>query len=201
MAVGLRPKYFAPKANDTLTSGITKSNVALPICRLQDFTADGVFHRTSVVVNSLIKNIAADADEGFGEKLFTFPASYIQPLGCVLEFTSSTASGLSSTAGEVGLGTTIASGAVAVLSGTAGFQNILDGKTLEGLTSGDSDVETFLAAAGGTSGTETPIDATAGTVACHLNVASAWNQTAAENVTFSARFVLLWADLGTLPAA
>lgn len=198
MAVGFRQKYKAPTAVDTLISGITKANVALPICTVRDYCNNGVDHLTYVKVNSLLKATAADAALGFGQKIMTLPRGFVQPKGAVIKVTITTPTGLSSTAGECSLGSVVCSGAVSVTSGTATFQDLIDGKTLTGNTSGSTVVDTLLASGGGTSGTETPYNGDTTACPVHLNIASTWDQTAAESITFSAEILFAWAHFGTL---
>jgi len=75
----------------------------------------------------LVSQGSAAAKAG-GAAIFTFPAVKIVPVAARivgrLNLSAATATG---TAGEIGLGSVVASGAVAVLGGTATFENILEG--------------------------------------------------------------------------
>lgn len=188
-------------ANDTLTSGITKVNPALPIAEvLEQVSADGIRYRTKIRVNGLSKAISADAALGFGEHIASFPLGRIQPVGGYVSMVSTTATGLSATAGEVGLGTVIASGAVATLGGTATFENIMEGTTLSNhvaataLTSRKAN----RAPVAGTAATDgvLVLDGSGTAAKIHLNLASTWDQTAAEAVTFSALVFVDWLYVG-----
>lgn len=202
----LKPKFL--RLNDTLTSGITKSNGALPICEvisqhaLSGLPGSGVSYRTILKVNTLAKAISADAAEAFGEHIASFPEGVIRPLGAAIRLTSLCPTGLSATAGEVGLGTTIASGAAATLGGTAAFENIMEGTTLSNhvaattLTSNKANDPIISGTHSATFGSGALIDGSGTAAKIHLNLASTWNQTAAETFTFSARIALDWQYLG-----
>lgn len=189
------------QANDTLTSGITKVNPALPIAKIvEQVSADGVRYRTVIEVNGLQKAISADAALGFGEHIATFPVGIIRPIAGYVSLASTCASGLSATAGEVGLGSTIASGAIATLgAGSAAMENLMEGTTLSNHVAATelrsrkaNNAVSNASAAFGTA----VLDGSGTAIKVHLNLASTWNQTAAESVTFSGRVVLDWVYVG-----
>ena len=189
--------------NDTLTSGITKVDGTLPIATIEEqWSGDGIRFRTKIRVNSLRKAIASDAALGFGEHIATFPQGLIRPVGASVVMTSLCPTGLSATAGEVGLGTTIASGAIATLgAGSAAMENLMEGTTLSNhvaatvLTSRKANDSVVR----GTQGATGPaiIDGSGTAAKIHLNLASTWNQTSAESVAFSALIFLDWEYVGT----
>lgn len=198
------------KLNNTLTSGITKSDYSRPIAEQTFFNVDGREVVVAITVNSLIKNIASDAALAFGEHIFTYPSGIgiIQPLYTSVKLLSTCPTGLSATAGEVGMGSVVASGANATLGAVgATCENIMEGTTLSNhvaatpLTSKKGNFAVAFGDHGATSGTGV-LDASAADVKAFLNLASTWNQTAAENVTFSAtivhRFRVLGTDFGVL---
>lgn len=89
---------------------------------------DGQLHQTRLTIASVLPAIAGGAALGVGSLIYTFPA------GAQLIESAYMSVGVTQTQGHinantpaVGLGTTIASGAVSVLSGTAGFQNVIVG--------------------------------------------------------------------------
>lgn len=190
------------EANDTLTSGISKADPSLPIAEIEEqWSVDGIRYRTQIRVNNLKKAIASDAALAFGEHIATFPKGIIRPVGGLVVLTSTTATGLSATAGEVGLGTTIASGAVAVLGGTAAFENLMEGTTISNHVAATSLVSRKQndSVVRGTQGATAPalIDGSATAAKIHLNLASTWDQTAAESVTFGGIVLLDWEFVGT----
>jgi len=189
-------------ANDTLTSGITKADPSLPIAKIEEqWSVDGIRYRTRIRVNGLSKTIGSDAALAFGEHIATFPTGLIRPVGGNVVLSSLCPTGLSATAGEVGLGTTVASGAVAVLGGTVGFENLMEGTTIANhvaataLTSRKANGSVVA----GTQGATGPsiIDGSGTAAKVHLNLASTWNQTSTEAVTFSAVVLLDWEFVGT----
>lgn len=188
-------------ANDTLTSGITKVDPSLPIAKIvEQVSADGVRYRTVIEVNGLQKAIDSDAALGFGEHIASFPVGIIKPVAGYVSLSSTTASGLSATAGEVGLGSTIASGAIATLgAGSAAMENLMEGTTLANHVA-DTELRSrkannAVANAGAAFGTAV-LDGSGTAVKVHLNLASTWNQTDAESVTFSGRVILDWIYVG-----
>jgi hypothetical protein len=192
-------------ANNVLSSGITKSDASKAIVQsgtLRTVTFDGFNYKTVLIVNSLLKNIPADADLAFGQKIFTFPAGVIEPVTGSVQVTSLTPTGLASVAGEVGLGSVVASGAVAVLGGTPTFEDIMEGSTIANHVAGTSLVSKKVNRPiafgdhGSTSGVGV-LDGSSTAAACFLNIASAFNQTAAENIAFSAKVVVHWRYLGS----
>jgi len=90
----------------------------------------GVIH-TKIVLTSdtiVISGAAAAASKGGGTKLLDFPAGKVVPVASRIAgrlTLSDTA--MTTTAGEIGLGTVVGTGAVAVLGGTSTFENILEG--------------------------------------------------------------------------
>jgi hypothetical protein len=188
--------------NDTLTSGITKSDPSLPIARIEEqWSPDGIKFRTKIRVNNLKKAISADAALGFGEHIASFPVGLIRPVGGYISLASTCATGLSATAGEIGLGTTIASGAVATLGGTAAFEDLMEGTTISNHVAA-TELRSRKAndsVVAGTQGATGPaiLDGTSAAKKIHLNIASTWNQTAAESVTFGGVVFLDWEFVGT----
>jgi hypothetical protein len=190
------------EANGTLTSGITKVDGTLPIARVEaQWSADGIRYRTQIRVNRLRKAIASDAALGFGEHIATFPKGLIRPVGGLVVLNSLCPTGLSATAGEVGLGSTVASGAVATLGGTVGFENLMEGTTLANHVAATPLVSRKAndSVVRGTQGALGPavLDGSANAVKVHLNVASTWDQTAGESVTFGGVVILDWEFVGT----
>ena len=154
----------------------------------------GELHRTVISVPELTFTTTAAA-KGIGQKVYTFPEGWILPVAARLKTITTTGATTAATAGEIGLGTTVASGAVAVLSGTAGFQNILDGKTISDHVAVTALTSHVAAAAGGTSGTMDLLDGTATPVPVYLNIASTYDGTGGVTLT-SAEVEILWIWIG-----
>lgn len=196
---------YSVELNNTLTSGITKADPSKPISQILSFTvSDDGLCKLYLRVNNLKKNISADAAEGFGEHVFSYPSGLgiVMPLYTTVRLTGSAPTGLSATAGEVGLGTTIASGAVATLGGTAAFENVMEGTTIANhvaatpltIEEGNAPLAFGDHGAGGVFGIQ---DASSADVKVHLNVASTWNQTSAEDYTFGGTLVHHFRVLGS----
>ncbi len=204
MAVlGLRKKseWKFPSFNDTLTSGITKSDYSKHIvdeanARFYGDPANHVY-TTEFTVNSLIKAVT-NASLGFGEHVMTYPLGLIRPLFGSIELTTLCTTGTTST-GEAGLGTVIASGAVTTLGGTVTFGNQMDGTTLADLTAATTETN-FLYNLPDLTGTKATggvmiFDGSATAVKCFLNISHDFD--ASENLTFSAKVKVGWQWCGT----
>lgn len=141
----------------------------------------------------LVASVDAAA-KGGGAAIMTIPAGYFSVLGSRIEGSLTTdVADLTSTAGELGLGTTVATGAVAVLGGTAGFENILEGgqPALGNFTAGND-----LAVKHG-DGAREPIGAFSGASTVYLNCASTWADIAsAANVSAKEGMIIeIWGIL------
>lgn len=79
------------------------------------------------------------------------------------------------TAGEIGIGTTVASGAVAVLSGTAGFENFLTGQTIGNISAGGT-----LAVSASRRGEDAAVGSVVG-YSLYLNHATAYSDEASAH--------------------
>lgn len=88
-------------------------------------------YRTRVTCNTTLPAIAGGADLAVGKKAVSLPAGkrLINGSGIDLALLQSEGNVTADTP-DLGLGTTIASGVVAVLGGTAAFENILTGQTM-----------------------------------------------------------------------
>ena len=94
------------------------------------FTEGEGVYRTLITVNSTLPAIAGGASLGVGKALITFPAGVIRVYGAYMSMSvKQTTGNITADTPDGGLGTTIASGAVATLDGTAAFENILTGQT------------------------------------------------------------------------
>lgn len=138
----------------------------------------GIVHTTITLGADL--TLVADVDnaaKGGGAKVFEFPTGYIYIHKARVTGTLTTdVADLTSTAGEIGLGIVVATGAVAVLGGTATFESILEGgiPALGNFTAGN---DLDFSAVGG------PRNALLGgfsaEVPVFLNCASTWGDVAA----------------------
>ena len=91
---------------------------------------NGRQHQTVITVSTALGAIAGGADLGLGKLVYTLPAGAIIVNSAYMSMALTAADGnIDADTPDVGLGTVVASGAVAVLSGTATFENILTGQT------------------------------------------------------------------------
>lgn len=149
--------------------------------------------KLTINVNEFKKAISGDAALGFGQKIWDFHEAEVAIVGARMNVNLTAPDGLGSTAGEIGLGTVVASGAVAVLSGTATFEDILTGHTVSNLTKSGSDTNNEVAVDGIVAGS---LDGTTTAKDVFLNYASTFDQTAAEELTISGTVELWYIDLG-----
>lgn len=148
----------------------------------------GKKHYTKLSFTDLEVGTAADgADLAFGVLLYTLPAG-VQKIDAVYQEVAleGDAQSVADTP-EIGLGTVIASGAVAVLGGTATFEDILEGSAaadVNGTTNIDSDLAVNQLVASG------------GAKTIHLNVADGWAASSDDDpVTATGTIILEWTDL------
>lgn len=93
---------------------------------------DEYMHTTVLTVDTVLPPIAGGADLAIGKLLYTLPAGAILIEGAHMSLAiTQTDDNITADTPDGGLGTTIASGAVAVLGGTAAFENILTGQTFD----------------------------------------------------------------------
>lgn len=139
---------------------------------------------TTIDIAYLALIVTTNANKADGKLLYTLPA------GNVIVKRATIALGITGTAAlnaadtpDVGLGTTVASGSVAVLGGTAGFENIMTGQTWTAACAGvvqQASIATTLAIA------------TAGDHTVYLNIADGWDGIDA-GMKATGRVIIEWA--------
>lgn len=144
---------------------------------------DGYNHQSVITVNTTLPAIAGGANLAIGKLIYTLPAG-----ACVVSHVyksiaiTQTQGNINADTPDVGLGTTIASGAVAVLSGTSAFENIMTGQTAANCTGtatvNTSSVHTDIAA-----GDDHGI---------YLNVADGWAASGDAAPLLTGTIVLNW---------
>lgn len=141
------------------------------------------------LTNFIIGALAgAAAALGVGNIIYAFPAG--QHLELVYSFSnlSLTAAGTAVTT-KTGLGSVIASGAVAVLSGTATFQNRVTAQDIATAPTGGAATSALVAATAGI-GTGISLNVAASVKNVFLNSAGTWNADNTGNLTASGVIVL-----------
>lgn len=89
-------------------------------------------HTTILTVQTTLPAIAGGANLAVGKLLYTFPAGAIVVHAATMSLAiTQTTGNITADTPDGGLGTTIGSGVVAVLGGTAAFENILTGQTFD----------------------------------------------------------------------
>lgn len=202
--------YSAAKI-DTITemtgnAGVTIEGVLL---KDNDVTTDGVFPRvtsfiaasgTTVVTNGCGRNfttsitlatttigIAGAAAEGNGVLIGTFPAGVHTHSITYMDVTLQGTGTVDTDTPDVGIGSVIATGAVATLDGTPTFEDYITGQTAT-----DCNGTATVAQLGATAGLMTGIslNAVGDVKALYLNVADTW--AGADTITATGTVTLQW---------
>lgn len=120
---------LSPASFGTVTTGATT---------VADEHGDGVWHLTKLTMTAFsLGNVGDNASLGIGNKFYTFPAGTILVDYISLKGGAAAAVNVTAQTPEFGVGSVIASGAVSVLSGTATFEDYIDGNASGG-TGGDT---------------------------------------------------------------
>ena len=148
-------------------------------------------HQTVLTLNTMLGAIAGGASLGLGITAYTLPA------GMQIVESSSMNVAITQTQGhinadtpKVGLGSVVASGAVAVLSGTATFMDILTQQT-----AADCNGTPTAAAALATSSPFAFVTLAAGAKAIHFNAAFAWAASGDAAAEVTGQIVINWRQM------
>jgi hypothetical protein len=96
---------------------------------------DGRLHTTVMTVSTTLPAIAGGADLAVGKLLYTMPAGVITILSCYMSLGITQSEGnINADTPDIGIGSVIGSGVVAVLGGTATFEDMLTGQTAANCT-------------------------------------------------------------------
>jgi len=145
----------------------------------------GKTHRTALTVSTTLPAIAGGADLAVGKLLYTFPAGEIIVTGAYMSLAiTQTQGNITADTPDGGLGTTIGSGVVAELSGTAG--NILTGQTFNDCN-GTAEVKTATPTAAAPL-----VIAAGGAHTVYFNVADGWAASGDAAATLTGTVILLW---------
>jgi len=131
------------------------------------YSVDGKHFITKLTVNGVLPAVTGSI--GVGLLAFTFPAGVHSVKVARIKLALQQADGLiTADTPEIGLGSVIASGAVAVLNGTAGFDDILTEQTMTDCDGTETDVTLVMPTAGQI------VNEAAGVKAVYINAADAW---------------------------
>ncbi len=140
-------------------------------------------HTSVLTIDTTLPAIAGGANLGVGKLIYTFPAGSVRVKASYMSVViQQTQGNITADTPEVGLGTVIASGAVAVLSGTATFENIITGQV-----AADCDGTATVV----NIGTEL-IVTTAGAHTVYLNVADGWAASGDAAAILQGTVVIHW---------
>ena len=143
-------------------------------------------HKTVLTVAAYTQGVVS-ANLGFGKSIYTFPEGFIKVDYATIDLTIfATASTVQP---DVGLGSEVSEGVITVLSGSATFEDYMDGFTATAITTTPGSVTNnyVVAEAGVFDGhtTASPV---------FLNMAGAWVTT--ENLTIAATVTIYWTHYG-----
>lgn len=148
-------------------------------------------HTTVLAVNTTLPAIAGGANLAVGKLLYTLPAGAVLVHAAHMSLAiTQTEAHITADTPDGGLGTTIAAGAVAVLDGTAAFENLVTGQTFA-----DCAGTAKVAAAVPTAGTPLLI-AAAGDHTVYFNVADGWAADGDAAALLTGTVTLCWDFLG-----
>lgn len=153
--------------------------------RAETFSNAG--RRTVIDLTGLtLPAIAGGASLGVGRLIYTFPAGAIKVLGSSISVSlTQTEGNVTADTPDLGLGTTIASGVVAVLGGTAAFENIMTGQTVndcDGTVEATAVATELLILSGDSHG-------------LYLNVADGWAASGEEAMVVRGTVTVSWMPL------
>jgi len=144
---------------------------------------DKYTHTTVLTIDTTLPAIAGGANLGVGKLIYTLPAGACRIKAAYMSVgITQTQGNINADTPDVGIGTVIASGAVATLDGTATFENIVTGQTATNCTGTATVVNV---------GTELIITA-AGAHTVYLNVADGWAASGDAAAILRGTVVLHW---------
>ncbi len=148
---------------------------------------DGYAHTSVLTVNTTLPAIAGGASLGIGKLMYTLPAGAEMIGSSYFSMAITQTTGhINANTPKVGLGQTIAVGAVSVLNGTAGFMDVVTEQTAANCT-GTATVITAIPTSGAAI-----ITAAGGTKTVYFNVAAAWAASGDPAALLTGTVVLRW---------
>ncbi len=140
-------------------------------------------YRTDLTLNGAFPTIAGGASLGVGKLILTLPAGARVITGSNMSLSlKQTQGNVTADTPDMGFGTVIASGAVALLDGTATFENIMTGQTMNDC---DGTVENATVT------TNLAIEASAAHT-IHLNIADGWASSGDTALGFRGTATIWW---------
>jgi len=146
-------------------------------------TGDAITHKTTLTVDTTLGAIVGGTDLALGVLMYTLPAGAIIVNSTQLNIALTAVDGnIDADTPDIGIGTVIASGAVAVLGGTATFENLLTGQTAADCL-GTATLKTV--------GTQLVVEA-ADAHTVYLNVADGWAASGEAACPVTGKIVIDW---------
>jgi hypothetical protein len=172
--------YIATQSGGTANSPVGTVQAGVTVVE-----SGTVLRKTTFTIAAFTQAVT-NAALGWGKQLYVFPKGVIkiQNVQCNLTMSAPT----NTNVGVVGMGTVVASGAVAVLSGTSTFVDVVSGQATGALSVAGTVTKATAAATAGL------LDGS--TTAKNLFLNFAGTQTAAENVTISGTVTIDWEFVG-----
>lgn len=170
--------------NDFLQGNLGAASTGVTV---QEFGSKYIHATVLTFEGAVLPAIAGGANLAVGKLVYTFPAGAIRVTSTKMSVgITQTQGNINADTPDVGIGTTIASGAVAVLGGTAAFENILTGQTATNCT--------------GTATTKTVdtslVIESADNHTVYLNVADGWAASGDAAAILTGTITIQWQYLG-----
>lgn len=152
---------------------------------------DGVQHTTVLTLTNVAYAVAAAANEAIGALIYTFPAGVHLHKVSYMDVALQGGGVVDGDTPDTGIGSVEATGAVAVLGGTATFEDYITGTAAADCNG----TATVIGPVGATAGvlTDISLNAAADTKTVHLNIAAGW--AGADTVNATGTVVLEWTTL------
>ena len=151
-------------------------------------SGNGAYHKTVLTVSTTLPAIAGGANLGVGKLLYTMPAGAIAIHSAKMSLAVTQSQGnITADTPDGGLGSVIASGAVATLDGTATFEDILTGQTFNDCN-GTAEVKTVSG--------QPMVMETGAAHTVHFNVADGWAASGDAAAALAGTVTLIWSFIG-----
>lgn len=182
-----RDSFKNIRISDSVADGVANIAPADGTLSVVEKGSGETYHVTQInIADMSLITPAAAADLASGKLIYTLPGGRITIDKVYLNLSVDTGgSTVSADTPDLGLGTTVASGAVATLDGTAAFEDVLTGQTM-----GDVDGTAKVATAASTLTLEDDDDKT-----IYLNIADGWVGAEATGVQATGTVILVWKAL------
>jgi len=144
---------------------------------------NGVKHQSVITVNTTLGDIPGGAALGLGKLVYTFPGGAVDVKTTYISMALTQTDGyITADTPDVGIGTTVASGVVSVLGGTAAFENMLTGQAADDCN-GTAEVLQLATSL---------IIATGGDHTVYFNVADDWAATGDDACAIAGTIIIEW---------